>query len=97
MLFAFYNTIGNGIQISDSYVLNNNASVNTLTILYSLVNITNSLFQDNFSKYVSHGLTGFKSTIIMDKTIVNYTKPDTTLASSLADYGFFNLNYQSTL
>lgn len=59
--------------------------------------IRNTLVQDNVCNDVAHGITAYQSVIRIDNTLINYQRPDITLANTNCDNGFFNINYKSTL
>jgi hypothetical protein len=69
-----------------------------MNILYSYINIQNTVFTNNIAQEVNHGITLIGSKVQVSNITVNYTNPAFLNSKEYnVDTGFFNLNYRSNM
>lgn len=82
----------------DSQFINNTSVSNLINLLFSNAIFINTLFQDNISKEVNHGITLFNSYLLLDNSLVTYTDYNFIHNNDFqVDTGFFYLIYNSEL
>lgn len=96
-IFA-YNNLEQYLQVKDSTFINNTATSNLMTLLYTKANISNTQFVDNIAQKVNNGLSMINSNVYMMNVTINFTNSSYINNNDYSvDTGFISLNYQSYL
>lgn len=74
-IFGLWNDLPGIINVTNSSIIDNKAGANTINMIYSQANMTNTIFNDNIAIKVNHGITLISSVLYLNNITVNYTNP----------------------